>query len=382
MNQLHLSGSFTKSASVFTSSPSKPQSPALNGYAHFAKLSTPVSDPSQVVLPPHIRSPSFVTAHATKPDTETKQIALNDLEEGIKLTILTDIERDQRMNQLKKLIEEMFERSASKQKQLENKRKEDHASFDDYVKVSKREKSELQEKYDELFNRHTNLQAKHINLENEYTDLKLDLESGVFLNTSLQTLVDMKQMEIDDLKVQLASNNLPEPDIAAFMGVFDSPDTKMGEDKGFAQHSFQPIAQPNITQPNIAQRTNYTKRPVTTVTDPDVLHALKFMADNIYDYRREPFRGINIGDVRYAFYFGKTDSQGTVGLITNVVISSENKVYNIRNIDTIVEMNWNQDKAKKGKRGYGHIYLGKLAGEKGFEVYLQDVFKSELGIFL
>ena len=45
-------------------------------------------------------------------------------------------------------------------------------------------------------------------------------------------------------------------------------------------------------------------------------------------------------------------------------------------------MNWVQDKEKKGKRGYGHIYLGSLTGHKGFEAYLKDPFMTELGIVI
>ena len=82
MNQF---GFFTKSASA-------PASPTLNGYAHLTKLVAPISVPSQVVLPPHIRSPSYVEYHQAKPAVPNKVISLNDLEEGVKLTILSDIE--------------------------------------------------------------------------------------------------------------------------------------------------------------------------------------------------------------------------------------------------------------------------------------------------
>ena len=118
----------------------------------------------------------------------------------------------------------------------------------------------------------------------------------------------------------------------------------------------------------------YTKKPVKVVTDPAVLYALKFMAESVYTYQRNPFLGTTIKDARYAFYFGKINTGGVVGLNTSIILSSNIKVYNISNIDAVVEMNWNQDKQKKGKRGYGHIYLGKLTGDKRFEAYLQPVF--------
>ena len=50
-----------------------------------------------------------------KPAVPNKVISLNDLEEGVKLTILSDIERDQRINDNNDAIEK-----------LENKRKQDH----------------------------------------------------------------------------------------------------------------------------------------------------------------------------------------------------------------------------------------------------------------
>jgi len=61
---------------------------------------------------------------------------LNDLEEPIKLTILADIERDQRINAAKQEIQI-----------LENKRKQDHLMFDRFIKKAKDDQSELEEKY-------------------------------------------------------------------------------------------------------------------------------------------------------------------------------------------------------------------------------------------
>ena len=68
---------------------------------------------------------------------------------------------------------------------------------------------------------------------------------------------------------------------------------------------------------------------------------------------------------------------------TNIVLSSEKKVFNVSNIENAVEMHWNQDLTQRGKkRGYGHIYLGGLTGGKGFEVNILNVFQTELGIIL
>ena len=389
MNQFNQSGSSLKSASAFTST--KPSSPTYNGYARFQKISTPTSIASEVVLPPHMRSPSYVAAHASKPDTDTKQIALNDLEEGVKLTLLADIERDQRMNQVKDLIEKTFERSVVKQSELDNKRKMDHRAFDDYVKTSKIEKAQLQEQYNELFECHTKLQAKHINLQNEHTDLQLDLNTGTYLNTSLQTLVDMKQMEIDDLKQTLALYKPSSPiNINALVEIMDQPDLDLkmnaddvndqsSEDQDFT-HEPNPLIP--LDQGDAPIIRTYTKKPIKLVTDPTVLRALNYMAENVDDYVRNTFKGVDIKGVRYAFYYGKINTSGAIGILSTVVLSSDKKVYNIKSIANPVEMNWNQDKDKKGKRGYGHLYLGALTNNKGFEVYLQNVFQTELGIFI
>ena len=89
MNQ---SGALTKSVSAFTAS--KSQTPTYQRYAHFMKAATAVSSTSQFIRPPHMQDPQYVAARAAKPDTAMKSISLNDLEEGVKLTILSDIERD------------------------------------------------------------------------------------------------------------------------------------------------------------------------------------------------------------------------------------------------------------------------------------------------
>ena len=89
-----------------------------------------------------------------------------------------------------------------------------------------------------------------------------------------------------------------------------------------------------------------------------------------------------IDGVRYAFYFGKINKQGNVGLITSIVLSSDKKVFKITDMNEPVEMFWVNDPTKKGKRGHGHIYLGALTGGKGFETYIHPVFQSELGIYI
>ena len=112
MNQ---AGALTKSTSVFSSTTVGPviqypngvqarfvrhaspnQSPMLNGYSHFSKIQVPQFS-SSFIKPPHMQDPAYLAHHATKPATENKFIAMNDLEEGVKLAVLSDVERDQRM---------------------------------------------------------------------------------------------------------------------------------------------------------------------------------------------------------------------------------------------------------------------------------------------
>ena len=63
-----------------------------------------------------------------------KSIALNDLEENVKLSILSDIERDQRTLQLKETMEKNFQKLEADRADFESKHKHDHIMFDRYVK--------------------------------------------------------------------------------------------------------------------------------------------------------------------------------------------------------------------------------------------------------
>ena len=139
-------GSLTNSASVFSST--KPQSPTYQGYAHFSKLASP-SLSSEFVKPPHMCSPEYLAVHAFKPDTDSKTIALNNLEEGVKLSILSDIERDQRLLMAKENIEKTFVQHI----ETEKKRKQDHIAFDEFVKTSRLEKAEMEQKFAAKFSR-------------------------------------------------------------------------------------------------------------------------------------------------------------------------------------------------------------------------------------
>jgi hypothetical protein len=193
MNQLNRSGSFTKSASAFN--PTKPSSPTFNGYAHFAKFNIPQLSDSSFIKPPHMDDPSYLKHHATKPDVADKVITINDLEEGVKLSILSDIERDQRLNAVKEKIEEDHRQFA----EMERKRKADHSVFDKFVKESGDKMVDLQIKYNELFGRYTKLQKSYAALDDEHTNDGIKINANMLEIKRLQTLLDIKYQEIDDL---------------------------------------------------------------------------------------------------------------------------------------------------------------------------------------
>ena len=142
MNQF---GAFIKSVSAFASS--KSQLPTYQGYDRFLKAaSIPHASSDLPVIETHMQEPSYVTMHAHKLDTENKTIALNDLKEGIKLSILSDIYRDQRLVMFSEEFKKQVEKANTQQFTLKNKRKTDHIMFDRYLKHSREEKGELEKK--------------------------------------------------------------------------------------------------------------------------------------------------------------------------------------------------------------------------------------------
>ena len=390
MNQLNRTGS---SASSSTRSPS---SPTYNGYAHFTKFKIPkLSSPAKFVKPYHMQDPEYLAHHANKPHTDNKAIALNDLEEPVKLTILSDIERDQRLQAFKQSLDVTFEKTAAKIEDIERKRKADQDSFNRFVTASGGKLSDLQSKYNELYERHTKLQKKYGELIERDQDNEISINGYVIENSRLKTLIATKDQEIADMNetIQLYTPQSP-PDVAALANIMDPPalDLKRSAVNDFYDYSYSknPFMdldqddQPSCVYPSdkLAQTQSriYAKKASNVVTDPKILYALKLMASSVYTYSRDPFKGVDINGVRYAFYFGKISTGGVVGMSTNIVLSSDKKVFNISNIEQPIELNWNQDRFAKGKRGFGHIYLGKLTGERGFETNLKDVFTNELGV--
>ena len=268
------------------------------------------------------------------------------------------------------------------------------------MKRSNDKLSDLQTKYNELYGRYTKLQQKYGELVEQNQDSDIKINGFVFENSRLNTLLATKDREIADLNetLQLYTPQSP-PDVDTFVNIMNPPELDLKKsatmndfyDFTYSENPFHDLDQDDqpisgypsnkLAQTQPTSRV-YAKKTSNVVTDPKVLYALKLMASNVYTYSRKQFQGVNINGVRYAFYFGKVGTGGNIGMATNIVLSSDKKVYDISNIDTPVEMNRNQDRSSKGKRSFGHIYLGKLTGEKGFETYLKDPFMTELGVHI
>ena len=195
MNQVNHSGAFSKSPSVSATS-----SPTYNGYAHFAKFNIPeLSKSSTFIKPPHMQDPSYVSAHDAKPSIDHKVVALNDLEEPIKMTILSDIERDQRLQAFKHSLDKNYDNAVAKQEELQRKRKADQESFERFVKRSDEKLSDLQNRYNELYGRYTKLQQKYGELIEQNQDTDIKINGAIFENSRLKTLLAMRDREITDL---------------------------------------------------------------------------------------------------------------------------------------------------------------------------------------
>ena len=185
MNQFNHSGTFNKSPSALT----KPSSPTYQGYAHFTKFNIPELSKSSFVKPPHMSSSDYLNHHANKPDVENKLIAINDFEEGVKLSILSDIERDQRLQAFQEAFNRSNEQINANQAVFEAKRKADHEAFDRFVKRSGAEKSELDMKYEQLFRNYTNLQKAYDELKKQHTDAQIQIDGSILENGRLSTLL-------------------------------------------------------------------------------------------------------------------------------------------------------------------------------------------------
>ena len=347
-----------------------------------------------------MNDPSYLDHHANKPNVANKVIQINDIEEPVKLTILADIERDQRLEQFKESLKRSRNEALAEHEVNENKRKADHQAFDQYVKNTSKEKSELKMKYGLKCLEFLKLQRDYDALNEKYTNANITIHGNVFENNRLTTLLAMKNKEIADLNetLQLYTPQSP-PDDVALANIMDPPELDLQQsntvtdfyDFTYSENPFIGLDQDNepfrafpsnkLAQTQPEQRV-YAKKISPVVTDPKVLYALKLMASSVYSYSRDPFKGMDIEGVRYAFYYGKINKGGLVGMCTNIVLSSDLKVYNISNVDAIMEMSWNDDRSNKGKRGFGHIYLGTMTGGKAFETNLKDVFQTELGLFI
>ena len=62
---------------------------------------------------------------------------MNDVEESIKFAVLSDIERDQRLNAFKEAFEKNSKKAEEDLIDLDNKRKQDHLMFNRHIKKAK-----------------------------------------------------------------------------------------------------------------------------------------------------------------------------------------------------------------------------------------------------
>ena len=120
-----------------------------------------------------MKSPSYVAAHAAKANDNDHHIHLNKLKDGIKLTILASIERDQRLQDLKKSIKKDHDDLRASAIAIENKCKQDHIMYDRFVKRAREDNSEMDEKYAAKCLDYLKLQNKYDELEMKYNKAML-----------------------------------------------------------------------------------------------------------------------------------------------------------------------------------------------------------------
>ena len=224
-----------------------------------------------------------------------------------------------------------------------------------------------------------------------YVDAQIEIDGAKDRENDLRTLVAIKDQDIDDLRNLLARKDKEIDDLQETLALYEPkspPDVNalIAIINHVAQQS-EEVAKTSQQSEDLASTTRvYQKKNIVYVRSQPVLDALIRMATLMFPHQRNIRQGYSFDEfpnsysVRYAFYYGKINRKGEVGLITTIVLSSEIKVYKITDISKPVIMNWVRDLDAKGKRKFGNIYLGTLTGEKGFETDIRPVFKPELGL--
>ena len=83
--------------------------------------------------------------------------------------------------------------------------------------------------------------------------------------------------------------------------------------------------------------------------------------------------------MRYAQYYGRLNKAGDIGRLWTIVVSSEAKVYQMKDIDKHAEIRW-QNYVMKTKPAFGTI---NLTGEgKNYQCSILQAFKTELNLLL
>ena len=118
------------------------------------------------------------------------------------------------------------------------------------------------------------------------------------------------------------------------------------------------------------------RKPVTNRT---VLNVLKKLYKKRENMTRFPGHGHNYNGVYYAQYFGRLNKAGDFGKLKTIILSTDQKVYQLNEKDKHVELKWQNDKSVL-LPSFGTINL--IGEGKNYQCSLKDVFKTELGLFL
>ena len=301
----------------------------------------------------------------------------------------------------------------------------------------------LQNKINELQARTDELEAENKGLKEKVSDMKFEMDlmkdiSGYdedeqkdakiarlqreigdlgMANCGLEMAVHEKENEIaylkgviaeKDSKIASLMNDCAEAEvIEEFLKSLDNPieeedqsNEKMGEDvcEGVGNVDEEGEVVDNVpkkrvrvykyTKPegmkgikNIDKKTGnrkYTskRKPVTNRT---VLNVLKKLYKKRENMTRFPGHGHNYNGVYYAQYFGRLNKAGDFGKLKTIILSTDQKVYQLNEKDKHVELKWQNDKAVL-LPSFGTINL--IGEGKNYQCSIKDVFKTELGLFL
>ena len=115
------------------------------------------------------------------------------------------------------------------------------------------------------------------------------------------------------------------------------------------------------------------------VTDPRVVAALTEIYNERGTLDCNPGIGHKINGVCYAQYFGCLDRAGTIGRLWTIILSSDEKVYQINENDKRIELKWQND-VNRARPSYGTINL--IGEGDNYMCSILGPFKTELSLYL